>query len=165
MYPKQLLPLTGKETLLQQTARRLEGMPDVAGDCLVICNEAHRFLVAQQLAEIGVEARIVLEPEGRNTAPAVALAAFLEAQRNAETTLLVMPADHVIRDSATFQAAVGRAAAAAASGALVTFGIVPDRPETGYGYIEATPQGDGAVAVPPIACPMSIETLCSSCVT
>jgi len=147
MYPKQLLPLTGKETLLQQTARRLEGMPDVAGDCLVICNEAHRFLVAQQLAEIGVEARIVLEPEGRNTAPAVALAAFLEAQRNAETTLLVMPADHVIRDSATFQAAVGRAAAAAASGALVTFGIVPDRPETGYGYIEATPNGDDAVAV------------------
>ena len=147
MYPKQLLPLTGTETLLQQTARRLEGMPDVAGDCLVICNEAHRFLVAQQLAEIGVEARIVLEPEGRNTAPAVALAAFLEAQRNTETTLLVMPADHVIRDSATFQAAVGRAAAAAASGALVTFGIVPDRPETGYGYIEATPNGDDAVAV------------------
>jgi mannose-1-phosphate guanylyltransferase/mannose-6-phosphate isomerase len=146
MYPKQLLPLTGKETLLQQTARRLEGMPGVAGDCLVICNEAHRFLVAQQLAEIGVEARIVLEPEGRNTAPAVALAAFLEAQKNTDTILLVMPADHVIRDSATFQAAVGRAATAAASGALVTFGIVPDRPETGYGYIEATPGNTSGTA-------------------
>jgi mannose-1-phosphate guanylyltransferase/mannose-6-phosphate isomerase len=147
MYPKQLLRLTGKQTLLQQTAMRLEGMPDVAGHCLVICNEAHRFLVAQQLAEIGVAARIVLEPEGRNTAPAVALAAFLEAEKNPETILLVMPADHVIRDFATLQAAVGRAATAAASGALVTFGIVPDRPETGYGYIEAMPEGDDAVAV------------------
>jgi mannose-1-phosphate guanylyltransferase/mannose-6-phosphate isomerase len=147
MYPKQLLPLTGEQTLLQQTALRLAGMPDVAGDCLVICNETHRFLVAQQLAEIGVEARIVLEPEGRNTAPAVALAAFLESQASPETLLLVMPADHVIKDSGAFQAAVQRGAAAAAAGKLVTFGIVPDRPETGYGYIEATPEGDGVVAV------------------
>jgi mannose-1-phosphate guanylyltransferase/mannose-6-phosphate isomerase len=147
MYPKQLLPLTGEQTLLQQTALRLAGMPDVADDCLVVCNEAHRFLVAQQLDDIGVAARIVLEPEGRNTAPAVALAAFLGAQDDPETVLLVMPADHVIKDVGTFQAAARRGAVAAAAGKLVTFGIVPDRPETGYGYIEATPEGDGVVAV------------------
>ena len=143
MYPKQLLPLTGEQTLLQQTALRLAGMPDVADDCVVVCNEAHRFLVAQQLDDIGVAARIVLEPEGRNTAPAVALAAFLGAQDDPETVLLVMPADHVIKDVGTFQAAARRGAVAAAAGKLVTFGIVPDRPETGYGYIEATPEGDG----------------------
>ena len=147
MYPKQLLPLTGTRTLLQQTASRLDGMPHVAGDCLVVCNEAHRFLVAQQLQEIGVPARIVLEPEGRNTAPAVGLAAFLEAQKDPGTILLVMPADHVIEDSAAFQAAVARGLATAAADTLVTFGIVPDRPETGYGYIEATPDGDNVVAV------------------
>ena len=147
MYPKQLLPLTGEQTLLQQTALRLAGMPSVASDCLVICNEAHRFLVARQLEEIGVKARIVLEPEGRNTAPAAALAAFLASRTDPETILLVMPADHVIRETGTFQAAVGRGATAAATGSLVTFGIVPDRPETVYGYIEATPEGDGAVAV------------------
>jgi mannose-1-phosphate guanylyltransferase/mannose-6-phosphate isomerase len=147
MFPKQLLPLVGKQSLLQQTAMRLDGMPEIAPDCLVICNEAHRFLVAQQLEEIDVAARVVLEPEGRNTAPAVALAAFLEAQKDPETILLIMPADHVIEDSAAFQAAVGRGAAAAATGALLTFGIVPDRPETGYGYIEAIPEGDGVVAV------------------
>jgi mannose-1-phosphate guanylyltransferase/mannose-6-phosphate isomerase len=147
MYPKQLLPLAGTQTLLQQTARRLEGMPHAAGDCLVVCNEAHRFLVAQQLQEIGVAARIVLEPEGRNTAPAVGLAAFLVAQKDPRTILLVMPADHVIEDSAAFQAAVTRGIEAASADTLVTFGIVPDRPETGYGYIEATPDGDNAVAV------------------
>jgi mannose-1-phosphate guanylyltransferase/mannose-6-phosphate isomerase len=147
MYPKQLLPLAGEQTLLQQTALRLAGMPDLAADCLVICNEAHRFLVARQLEEIGVKARIVLEPEGRNTAPAAALAAFLASRTDPESILLIMPADHVIQDTATFQAAIGRGATAAASGTLVTFGVTPDRPETGYGYIEATPQGDGAVAV------------------
>jgi mannose-1-phosphate guanylyltransferase/mannose-6-phosphate isomerase len=147
MYPKQLLPLAGEQTLLQQTALRLAGMSDVAADCLVVCNEAHRFLVAQQLEEIGVAARIVLEPEGRNTAPAVALAAFLEGRTNPETLLLVMPADHVIKDAGTFRAAARRGAAAAATGKLVTFGIVPDRPETGYGYIEAAPAGDEIVPV------------------
>jgi mannose-1-phosphate guanylyltransferase/mannose-6-phosphate isomerase len=80
MYPKQLLRLNGELTLLQQTALRLEGMPNLAEECLVVCNESHRFLVAEQLREIGVPARIVLEPEGRNTAPAVALAALLAAE-------------------------------------------------------------------------------------
>ena len=146
MYPKQLLRLTGDRTLLQATASRLDGMRDLAGECLVVCNEAHRFLVAEQLRQIDVPARIVLEPEGRNTAPAVALAALLVAETAPETLLLVMPADHVIEDTGAFQAAVAAGAEAAAGGKLVTFGIVPDRPETGYGYIEARP--DGAAAVP-----------------
>ncbi|MDH3545822.1 MAG: sugar phosphate nucleotidyltransferase, partial [Gammaproteobacteria bacterium] len=148
MYPKQLLPLvTGKSTMLQDTASRLDGLPGRAGDCLVICNEAHRFLVAEQLRAIDQPARIVLEPEGRNTAPAVALAAILAAETDSNALLLVMPADHVIEDVKAFQDAVRVAVDAAGFGKLVTFGIVPTRPETGYGYIKATPDGDTAVAV------------------
>ena len=149
MYPKQLLPLTGgSRTLLQQTALRLEGISDDLDPCLVISNEAHRFLVAEQLREIGVPAQVVLEPEGRNTAPAVALAAFLAAEHDPETILLVMPADHVIGNTGAFRAAVETAAQGAGAGKLVTFGVVPDRPETGYGYIEAEPDdGERAVGV------------------
>ena len=100
MYPKQLLPLVdGKTTMLQQTAQRLEGMADTAEKCMVICNEAHRFLVAEQIRALGKDATIVLEPEGRNTAPAVALAAFLALEEDPESVLLVMPADHVITDT------------------------------------------------------------------
>jgi mannose-6-phosphate isomerase-like protein (cupin superfamily) len=143
-----LLPLvTGKTTMLQDTAARLDDMPVATADCLVVCNEAHRFLVAGQLREFGVTSRILLEPEGRNTAPAAALAALLEAECNPKIVLLIMPADHVIRDVAAFQAAVGTAMQAAADGKLVTFGIVPTHPETGYGYIKAKPQGTGAVPV------------------
>ncbi len=131
-YPKQLLPLTGGDhTLLQDTALRLDGMPHTAADCLVICNEAHRFLVAEQLRAIGMPARIVLEPEGRNTAPATALAAFLAIEKDPDAVLLVMPADHVIEDTGVFQQAVATGSIAAAAGKLVTFGIVPTRPETG----------------------------------
>jgi len=147
MYPKQLLPLTGEKTMLQQTALRLQGMEGTSAECMVICNEAHRFLVAEQLLEIGKSAQVVLEPEGRNTAPAVALAAFLAAENDAETMLLVMPADHVIDDVEAFQSAVACGGAAAATGTLVTFGIVPSGPETGYGYIKAQPDGDSAVPV------------------
>ncbi len=148
MYPKQLLPLVdGKTTLLQNTVGRLGGMADAAEECYVICNEAHRFLVAEQLRDIAQPARIVLEPEGRNTAPAVALAAFLAAEADADTLLLVMPADHVIKDVQAFQAAVVRGVEAALDGKLVTFGIVPAHPETGYGYIKATPHGEAAVPV------------------
>ena len=146
MYPKQLLPLvTGKTTMLQDTVQRLAGLANVAPECLVICNEAHRFLVAEQLLEIDKPARIVLEPEGRNTAPAVALAALLAA--DAESLLLIMPADHVIKDVAAFQAAIGHGVAAAETGKLVTFGIVPGGPETGYGYIAAQPSGNAAVPI------------------
>jgi mannose-1-phosphate guanylyltransferase/mannose-6-phosphate isomerase len=144
MYPKQLLPLVdGKSTMLQDTALRLQGM---AG-CLVICNEAHRFLVAEQLRAIDKKAQIVLEPEGRNTAPATALAAFLTAETDVDSLLLIMPADHVITDKAAFQAAVEEGVAAAKLGKLVTFGIVPTRAETGFGYVRAKVDGAGAVPV------------------
>ena len=147
MYPKQLLPLTGDRTMLQETALRLEGLQGSTGECIVVCNEAHRFLVAEQLLEINQAAQIVLEPEGRNTAPAVALAAFLAKEKNDNAVLLVMPADHVIADIKAFQDAVASGMSAALNGDLVTFGIVPTRPETGFGYIEATTKGNAAVAV------------------
>jgi mannose-1-phosphate guanylyltransferase/mannose-6-phosphate isomerase len=135
LYPKQLLPLVDKETMLQVTARRVEGLD--AAPPLVVCNEEHRFLVAEQLRVIGHPARgIVLEPIGRNTAPAIALAALAAtAENKSDPLLLVLPADHVIRDVAAFQTAVKVAMHAAENGALVTFGVVPDKPETGYGYI------------------------------
>ena len=133
--------------MLQQTAQRLQGMEGTTDECMVICNEAHRFLVAEQLLQISKSAQVVLEPEGRNTAPAVALAAFLAAEKDAETMLLVMPADHVIVDVDAFQSAIARGCEAAASGKLVTFGIVPTGPETGYGYIKAQPDGNSAVPV------------------
>jgi mannose-1-phosphate guanylyltransferase/mannose-6-phosphate isomerase len=147
MYPKQLLPLTGEKTMLQQTAQRLQGMHNTFDECMVICNEAHRFLVAEQMRAIDKSAQIVLEPEGRNTAPAVALAALLAAEQDKHAMLLIMPADHVIVDIEAFQSAVSLGVAAAEDGKLVTFGIVPTGPETGYGYVEAEPDGNSAVPV------------------
>ena len=147
LYPKQLLALTGERTMLQQTALRLEGLSATAP--VVVCNEAHRFLVAEQLRQIQIEPRaLVLEPFGRNTAPAIALAAYAAlkssaaADSGADPVLLVLPADHVIRDVPVFQKAVRVALAAAEQGNLVTFGIVPSSPETGYGYIQRAPSGD-----------------------
>ncbi len=137
LYPKQLLALTGERTMIQQTALRLEGLSAAAP--VVVCNEAHRFLVAEQLREIHVTPQsIVLEPVARNTAPAIALAALAALKRSGEADplLLVLPADHVIRDVPAFQKAVRAALAAALAGQLVTFGIVPTSPETGYGYIQ-----------------------------
>jgi mannose-1-phosphate guanylyltransferase/mannose-6-phosphate isomerase len=142
LYPKQLLPLVGQNTMLQDTLLRLDGVPELQPPILV-CNVEHRFLAAEQLAAAKHSATaIILEPVGRNTAPAVAVAA-LAATQNAERTedpvLLVLPADHVIRNRAAFHAAIASGAAAAAGGSLVTFGIVPTGPETGYGYIRSTP--------------------------
>jgi mannose-1-phosphate guanylyltransferase/mannose-6-phosphate isomerase len=141
LHPKQLLPLTGARTLLQQTALRLESLG--AGAPVVVCNEAHRFLVAEQLRQLKVTPRAtVLEPFGRNTAPAIALAAHaalkgLAADGNAvDPVLLVLPADHVIRDVPAFQRAVHQALTPAESGQLVTFGVVASNAETGYGYIQ-----------------------------
>ena len=136
LYPKQLLPLVGEHTMLQDTVLRLGGLPVAAP--VVVCNDAHRFIVAEQLRAINAPARaIVLEPVGRNTAPAIALAALAAiASGGDDALLLVLPADHVIRDAAAFRAAVQVAAAAARGGRLVTFGVVPQSPETGYGYIE-----------------------------
>jgi mannose-1-phosphate guanylyltransferase / mannose-6-phosphate isomerase len=141
LYPKQLLALTGERTMLQQTALRLSGLAAAAP--VVVCNEAHRFLVAEQLRQLHVDARaVVLEPFGRNTAPAIALAALAAAKMSSteqgaeDPELLVLPADHVIRDVAAFQKAVRIALPAVQQGKLVTFGIVPSTPETGYGYIQ-----------------------------
>ena len=134
-YPKQLLALTGKLTMLQDTATRLAGIAGAHAP-IVVCNEAHRFTVAEQLRTLGMQASaILLEPAGRNTAPAVALAALRAQQIDPQATLVVAPADHVIRDARTFQAAAETAAELALDGKLVTFGIVAHQPETGYGYI------------------------------
>jgi mannose-1-phosphate guanylyltransferase/mannose-6-phosphate isomerase len=137
--PKQLLALGGPRTMLQETARRLDGFPAEEGGCgpiIVVCNTEHRFMAAEQLRAAGVlDARIVLEPAGRNTAPALALAALAAQVEGADPILLVMPADHVVTDRPAFQAAIAAGLPAARGGALVTFGIVPSSPETGYGYI------------------------------
>ena len=139
-YPKQFLALAGEHTMLQDTALRLQGLPDsVALDAspIVVCNAEHRFLAAGQLAGVGIaHARIVLEPVGRNTAPALTLAALQARAGGADPILLAMPADHVITDRAALHTAVVQAHAVASQGAMVTFGIVADRPETGYGYIQ-----------------------------
>jgi len=137
LYPKQLLPLVGEQTLLQDTITRLENFPNISDTVTVICNDAHRFLVAEQLREINVKAdALLLEPVGRNTAPALTLAAIANRELGHDDVLLVMPADHVIRDNESFQKALSEGAKLAANDYLVTFGIVPDRAETGYGYIE-----------------------------
>ncbi|HEY5102833.1 MAG TPA: sugar phosphate nucleotidyltransferase, partial [Steroidobacteraceae bacterium] len=126
LYPKQLLVLTGHRTMLQDTALRLEGLE--ASPPIVVCTDAHRFLVAEQLRQLEVRpSAIVLEPFGRNTAPAIALAAHAALKIAAgavDPTLLVLPADHVIRDVGAFQAAVRAALAVVAQGGLATFGIV-----------------------------------------
>ena len=137
LYPKQFLPLTGDGSLLLQTLQRAAAVDGCAGP-IVVCNDEHRFLVAEQLRQGGIaSAAILLEPEGRNTAPAVAAAALQAMQIDAGAIMLVLPADHVIRQPEVFAAAVARGLPAAESGSLVTFGIVPTAPETGYGYIQA----------------------------
>lgn len=140
-YPKQFLPLVGDDTMLQATWRRVAALSRRAP--LVVANEEHRFLVAEQLRVIGAPTpRIVLEPVGRNTAPAIAAAALIARLDGGDPLLLVLPSDHVVRDDAAFRAAVIAAAPAADAGALVTFGIVPQTPETGFGYIQTDP-GEG----------------------
>ena len=137
--------------MLQETIARLNGIDGMTENCLVVCNETHRFLVADQLREVGVPAKIVLEPEGRNTAPAVALAAMVAIEANEHDqespVLLVMPADHVIEDPAAFHQAVKVGASAVGDRQLVTFGIVPTSPHTGYGYIEAEAKSSNATPV------------------
>ena len=134
-YPKQLLALTGELTVLQETAMRLDGAAEQT-PALVVCNEEHRFLVAEQLRQIDrMPQDILLEPFGRNTAPALTLAALAITTRDPSAIMLVMPADHVIRDRVAFHAAVKKGREEALAGRLVTFGIVPNQPETGFGYI------------------------------
>ena len=148
MYPKQLLALTSQYSMLQDTALRLAGI-EGARPPIVVCNEAHRFTVAEQLRALDiVPSAILLEPMGRNTAPAVALAALKALELEADATMVVAPADHVIRDARVFQQAAGVAAGLAENGKLVTFGIVAYAPETGYGYIR---RGDGLGPAFPVA--------------
>jgi mannose-1-phosphate guanylyltransferase/mannose-6-phosphate isomerase len=144
VLPKQLLPLVSDKTMLQETALRVAGWPGLMAP-LVVCGNDHRFLVAEQLREIGVTPLgILLEPAGRNTAPAVAAAACYLKAIDPEAVMLVLPADHVILDNEAFKAAVERAVALVGHGALATFGIVPQAPETGYGYIRRGQLVDGA---------------------
>lgn len=135
LYPKQFLPLAAEETMLQATIGRLAGLPGL-GSPIVLCNEEHRFLAGEQLQQIGAEAgAIILEPVGRNTAPAAAIAALQATESGNDPVLLLLPADHVIRNPEAFRKAVRAGEPLAADGRLITFGIVPDHPATGYGYI------------------------------
>lgn len=135
LYPKQFIPLTGDKSLFQATLQRIDGLGDIPFT-LVVCNNEHRFMAAQQVREIDAEdVRVILEPVGRNTAPAIAAAAFQICAEHEDAIMLVLPADHVIKDTLAFQTAVQGARLAAAAGHLVTFGIIPERAEIGYGYI------------------------------
>jgi mannose-1-phosphate guanylyltransferase/mannose-6-phosphate isomerase len=134
-YPKQYLRLVGEQTLLQQTALRVRSLPDTATP-MVIANAEQRFLVAEQLRQIDIDgAAIVLEPFGRNTAPAIAVAAMLALQESPDAILLVLPSDHAIVNAAAFGRVVAEGGRAAAAGYLATFGIPPTQAHTGYGYI------------------------------
>lgn len=151
LYPKQLLPLAGEETMLQQTARRVaDGALFTAP--LIVANDEHRFIVAEQLRLADAPAMAtILEPVARNTAPAIALAALRLAADDPERVMLVMPSDHVIEHVAAFHEAVRTGLVAARAGRLVTFGIVPTRPETGYGYVESGPELADAPGVRAVA--------------
>ncbi len=140
LFPKQFHALFSESSLLQETLLRARKVTDAKP--IIVCNEEHRFLVAEQCRAIGADwERIILEQEGRNTAPAIGLAALAAP---AGATLLVLPSDHLVEDADAFAAAVQKAVAAADAGGLVTFGVVPDRPETGYGYLCAPGGGDAA---------------------
>jgi mannose-1-phosphate guanylyltransferase len=136
MYPKQFLSLLHDETMLQKTLSRLGGL-ELDQAPIIICNEEHRFIVAEQVRQLGLEnVEILLEPVGRNTAPAIASAAILSTLKHDDPTLLVLSADHEIKDDEAFVNAVNQANELALTGQLITFGIVPTAAETGYGYIK-----------------------------
>lgn len=150
-YPKQLLPLAGVQTMLQATAGRVSATATY-GAPLIIANNDHRFIVAEQLHAVGIKPRaIVLEPVGRSTAPAAAIAALELIETAPDAIMALLPSDHVVTDEPAFTAAMETAADAAAGGALVTFGIKPDRPETGYGYIRQGAALDGQQNVRKVA--------------
>ena len=137
-HPKQFLALVGELTMLQETLRRTSGLEAAAP--IVVCNEEHRFVVAEQLRQLDLQpSALILEPKGRNTAPALALAALQAVTIDPESILLVLPADHLITDVEAFIAAVEKSLPFAGEGRLMTFGVVPTAPETGYGYIKCGP--------------------------
>ncbi|CAG4894526.1 mannose-1-phosphate guanylyltransferase/mannose-6-phosphate isomerase [Paraburkholderia saeva] len=147
-YPKQLIDVVGSDSLLQATARRLAGLGgerELDATPIIVCGEEHRFLTSQQLGEAGIDARIIVEPAGRNTAPALALAALEALSSGDDSILVVMPADHVIPDTAAFHRAIQDAAEFAEQGAIVTLGVPPARADTGFGYIKlGAPLGEAA---------------------
>jgi len=136
LYPKQLIDIYNENTMLQNTILRLEGLENI-GSPIVVCNEEHRFMTAEQLRKINIDPyAIILEPVGRNTAPAIALAALKAMENRQDPILLVLPADHVIEKNREFHAAIQAGREYAEKDNLITFGIIPDSPETGYGYIK-----------------------------
>ena len=153
-YPKQYLALSSKskKSLLQQTQQRLEGLKNLE-EPILICNEDHRFIVAEQMRQININPKsILLEPFGRNTAPAIAIAALKARENGEDPTLLILSADHVIKDTEKFLQLIEEGSKEAENGRLVTFGVVPTSPETGYGYIEAIhPLSDKQIKGSPIA--------------
>ena len=153
-YPKQFAPLTGEETLFQSSAKRLSGGSGAVSFAapVTMTNSDFRFIVTEQLAAAGIDpGAILIEPEGRNTAPAVLAAAIWLAAKDPEAVMLVAPSDHVIPDTAAFHAAVEQGLKAVEQGRLVTFGITPGRPETGYGYLELSTAPDGSGVAQPLA--------------
>jgi mannose-1-phosphate guanylyltransferase / mannose-6-phosphate isomerase len=147
LLPKQFLPLVSEQSMLQDTIARLHGLPDLSAP-VVVCSNEHRFLAADQLQRMGIRALAqILEPVGRNTAPAVAVAAMAAMEHAADASMLVLPADHLIRNKSAFHTVIAQGLQQAESGRLVTFGIVPDAPETGYGYIERGEGGEGCFEV------------------
>jgi len=146
LMPKQFLKLDGDTTMLQATVQRLQGLDALPP--LVICNEEHRFIAAEQMRQINqLDHNIILEPAGRNTAPAIALAAMTAVKKGQDPLLLVLAADHIISDSKEFRQVVAQASQFAAADNLVTFGIVATGPETGYGYIKRGSEKSGAYSV------------------
>lgn len=138
MYPKQFIPLRQQRSLFQDTIKRVMALANGIQAPIVVCNEEHRFMAAEQLRlEAVLDAEIILEPAGRNTAPAIALAAYCAQQRDPQAIMLVLPADHVMHDQAAFAQAIATAMRCAEQDFMVTFGVTPTRPETGYGYIQA----------------------------
>lgn len=138
LYPKQILSLSGERSLLQSTLARLAAISVkgfLTADPVIVCNEDHRFLIAEQVRECGAKAEIIIEPLPKNTAPALTFASLHAVRTGDDPILVVAPADHVIRDGAAFQASLRSGLPAASAGDIVVFGIVPERPETGYGYI------------------------------
>lgn len=134
MFPKQFLPLTGERSMFQETLLRLDGLE--RSPAIVVCNQEHRFLVAEQLHGLEeTEGTIILEPVGRNTAPAIAVAALKALEQDDDPLLLILAADHIIADQQGFQTAIHKAEKLAVNDHLITFGIAPTSPETGYGYI------------------------------
>ncbi len=144
LYPKQFLKLNSDNSLLQNTIDRASHA--CGGQLMIVCNEDHRFLTAEQMREAGHEGTIILEPVARNTAPAIALAALHAHTLHKDATITLLAADHVISDIEQFATHVEEALSCARDGALVTFGVVPDRPETGYGYIKAAGEGISDIA-------------------